>query len=93
MAAPMDCLESLEGEDSAERRASGVEVALPSDPAAPAPLCPHGGSASAPSLGGWRQWQGLGWMLCGLFGFVSGREGFLIFFFSRPSSLPRVMLE
>ncbi|XP_052054929.1 rRNA N6-adenosine-methyltransferase ZCCHC4 isoform X3 [Apodemus sylvaticus] len=42
MAAPMDCLEPLEGEGSAERRASGVEVALPSDPAAPAPLCPHG---------------------------------------------------
>ncbi|GAB1289655.1 rRNA N6-adenosine-methyltransferase ZCCHC4 [Apodemus speciosus] len=42
MAAPMDCLESLEGEDSAEPRASGVEVALPSDPAAAAPLCPHG---------------------------------------------------
>ncbi|XP_028621112.1 rRNA N6-adenosine-methyltransferase ZCCHC4 isoform X2 [Grammomys surdaster] len=42
MAAPMDCLVSLEGEGSAESRTSGVEVALPSDPAAPAPLCPHG---------------------------------------------------
>ncbi|XP_076794615.1 rRNA N(6)-adenosine-methyltransferase ZCCHC4 isoform X3 [Arvicanthis niloticus] len=42
MAAPMDCLVSPEGEGSAESRTSGVEVALPSDPAAPAPLCPHG---------------------------------------------------
>lgn len=50
MAAPTDCLVSLEGEGSAESRTSGAEVAFPSDPAAPAPLCPHGGSASAPSL-------------------------------------------
>ncbi|NP_001388357.1 rRNA N6-adenosine-methyltransferase ZCCHC4 [Rattus norvegicus] len=42
MAAPMDCLESLEGEGSVGRRASGVEVALPSNPGAPAPQCPHG---------------------------------------------------
>lgn len=76
MAAPMDCLESLEGEGSVGRRASGVEVALPSNPGAPAPQCPHGGSACAPSFVGSRQWRGLGWMLCGLSGFVSGREGF-----------------
>lgn len=48
----MDCLESLEGDGDAGRRASGVEVALPSNPTAPAPLCPHGGSASALSLAG-----------------------------------------
>lgn len=55
MAAPMDCLESLEGEGSAGCRASGVEVSVPSDPAAAAPLCPHGGSASLISLAGWRK--------------------------------------
>lgn len=42
MAAPMDSVESPEGEGSAGRRASGVELSVPSDPAAPAPLCPHG---------------------------------------------------
>ncbi|XP_036056236.1 rRNA N6-adenosine-methyltransferase ZCCHC4 [Onychomys torridus] len=42
MAAPMDSLESLEDEGSAGRRASGVELSVPSEPAAPAPLCPHG---------------------------------------------------
>ncbi|XP_038168119.1 rRNA N6-adenosine-methyltransferase ZCCHC4 isoform X2 [Arvicola amphibius] len=42
MAAPMGCLEPVEGEGSTGSRASGVELSLPSDPAAPAPMCPHG---------------------------------------------------
>lgn len=55
MAAPMACLEPVEGEGSTGRRASGVELSLPSDPAAPAPMCPHGGSVFVLSLAGWRQ--------------------------------------
>jgi hypothetical protein len=58
----MDCLESLEGDGDAGRRASGVEVALPSNPTAPAPLCPHGGSASALSLAGGA--NGEAWARC-----------------------------
>lgn len=77
MAAPMGCLEPVEGEGSTGSRASGVELSLPSDPAAPAPLCPHGGSVSVLSL------------TKGILGLVCGRgKAFL-----RPSSSPCVMLE
>ncbi|XP_051698203.2 rRNA N6-adenosine-methyltransferase ZCCHC4 isoform X3 [Oryctolagus cuniculus] len=43
MAAPRDQLGVLEAQGSSGRQGSwGVKVAFPSDPAAPAPLCPHG---------------------------------------------------
>ncbi|XP_028704209.2 rRNA N(6)-adenosine-methyltransferase ZCCHC4 isoform X4 [Macaca mulatta] len=43
MAAPRDGFEAVEAEGSAGcRGSSGMEVVLPSDPAVPAPLCPHG---------------------------------------------------
>ncbi|XP_030896354.1 rRNA N6-adenosine-methyltransferase ZCCHC4 isoform X3 [Leptonychotes weddellii] len=43
MAASRDWLGTVEAEGSAGRQASsGVEVVFPSDPATPAPLCPHG---------------------------------------------------
>ncbi|XP_060044244.1 rRNA N6-adenosine-methyltransferase ZCCHC4 isoform X2 [Erinaceus europaeus] len=43
MAAPRDSLGVVEAEGNSGRRgSSGVEVVLPSDPATPAPLCPHG---------------------------------------------------
>nr|XP_019599472.1 PREDICTED: zinc finger CCHC domain-containing protein 4 isoform X1 [Rhinolophus sinicus] len=43
MAAFTDRLGTMEAEGSASRQgSSGVEVVLPSDPATPAPLCPHG---------------------------------------------------
>ncbi|XP_019497933.1 PREDICTED: zinc finger CCHC domain-containing protein 4 [Hipposideros armiger] len=43
MAALRDQLGAVEAEGSASRQgSSGVEVVLPSDPATPAPLCPHG---------------------------------------------------
>ncbi|XP_022361807.1 zinc finger CCHC domain-containing protein 4 isoform X1 [Enhydra lutris kenyoni] len=43
MAAPRDWLGSVEAEGIAGRQgSSGVEVVFPSDPATPAPLCPHG---------------------------------------------------
>lgn len=51
MAAPRDRLASMEAEVLAGRQgSSGVEVVLPSEPATPAPLCPHGASASGLSL-------------------------------------------
>ncbi|XP_015305704.3 rRNA N(6)-adenosine-methyltransferase ZCCHC4 isoform X5 [Macaca fascicularis] len=43
MAAPRDGFEAVEAEGSGGcRGSSGMEVVLPSDPAVPAPLCPHG---------------------------------------------------
>ncbi|XP_026370322.1 rRNA N6-adenosine-methyltransferase ZCCHC4 isoform X2 [Ursus arctos] len=43
MAAPRDWLGTVEAEGIAGRQgSSGVEVVFPSDPATPAPLCPHG---------------------------------------------------
>lgn len=43
MAAPREQLGVLEAQGSSGRQGSwGVKVAFPSDPAAPAPLCPHG---------------------------------------------------
>ncbi|XP_036756431.2 rRNA N6-adenosine-methyltransferase ZCCHC4 isoform X2 [Manis pentadactyla] len=43
MAAPRDRLAAVEAEVLAGRQgSSGVEVVLPSEPATPAPLCPHG---------------------------------------------------
>lgn len=51
MAAFTDRLGTVEAEGNASRQgSSGVEVVLPSDPATPAPLCPHGGSVSGLSL-------------------------------------------
>ncbi|KAK2502776.1 hypothetical protein MC885_017091, partial [Smutsia gigantea] len=43
MAAPRDRFATVEAEVLAGRQgSSGVEVVLPSNPATPAPLCPHG---------------------------------------------------
>lgn len=51
MAAPRDGLGSVETEGNGGRsESSGAEVVLSSDPATPAPLCPHGGSVSGLSL-------------------------------------------
>ena len=51
MAAPREWLGAVEAEGSSGRQGnSGVEVVVFSDPAPPAPLCPHGGSASGLSL-------------------------------------------
>lgn len=51
MATLRDRLGDLETKASSSRQgSSGVEVVLPSDPATPAPLCPHGGSVSGLSL-------------------------------------------
>jgi hypothetical protein len=53
MAAARDSVEAGEAEGTAGRQgSSGVEVVFPSDPAAAAPLCPHGGSRSGLSLTG-----------------------------------------
>ena len=63
MATSRDQLGTLEAEGSSGRRGySGVEVVLSSDPATPAPLCPHGGSASGLCLAVERQgaWLALG---------------------------------
>lgn len=50
MAAPRDHPGALEKQGREGRRGgSGVEVVFPPDPAAPAPLCPHGGSVFGPS--------------------------------------------
>lgn len=51
MAALREWLGTVEAEGSSGRQGnSGVEVVVSSDPAPPAPLCPHGGSASGLSL-------------------------------------------
>lgn len=51
MAALRDQLGAVEAEGSTSHQgSSGVEVVLHSDPATPAPLCPHGGSISGLSL-------------------------------------------
>lgn len=56
MAAPRDEPGSVEAEGSSGRQgSSGVKVVLPSDLATPAPLCPHGRSASGFSLAVGRQ--------------------------------------
>ena len=56
MATSRDRLGVVEAEESSSRQGySGVEVVLSSDPATPAPLCPHGGSASGLSLAVGRQ--------------------------------------
>lgn len=62
MAAPRDVFEAAEAEGSAGcRGSSGMEVVLPSDPAVPAPLCPHGGSESGLSLTAGRSGCELAW--------------------------------
>lgn len=60
MAAPRDWLGTVEAEGIAGRQgSSGVEVVFPSDPATPAPLCPHGGCASGLSQAVRREGQRL----------------------------------
>lgn len=69
MATSRDQLGTLEAEGSSGHRGySGVEVVLSSDPATPAPLCPHGGSASGLSLAVWRQGAWLAWGCLGHLG-------------------------
>ena len=43
------------GGSASGRGRAGVEVVLLSDPATPAPLCPHGGSVLAPTVGAERR--------------------------------------
>ena len=60
MAAPRDWLGAVEEEgNSGLQGSSGVEVVFPSDPATPAPLCPHGGCAFGLCRGFGRKGRGL----------------------------------
>lgn len=67
MAAPREWLGTVEAEGIAGRQgSSGVEVVFPSDPATPAPLCPHGGCASGFSRAVRREGRRLAWRCFGL---------------------------